>query len=120
MIWRDIIAGNVSKDTIKKYTDMEDVKFVFLNFTYNDDVTPGTTSTYPTIAFHTAKDSLQPRFDISEKVRGSGIIYVHREGGAQFPDGELATGMCIGDSAWFAEKGYQIKRFGNTKNGESK
>ena len=111
MVWRDIIAGNVSKDTIKKYTDMEDVKFVFLNFTYNDDVTPGTTSTYPTIAFHTIRDTLQTRFDISPKVRGSGIIYVEPDIGAQIPDGTFGTGMNVSDSVWFADKGYQIKRY---------
>ncbi len=112
MVWRDIIAGNVSKDTIKKYTDMEDVKFVFLNFTYNDDVTPGTTSTYPTIAFHTVRDTLQTRFDISPKVRGSGIIYVNASGGAHVQSTTSGTGMAEVDSIWYADKGYQIERYG--------
>ena len=111
MVWRDIIAGNVSKDTIKKYTDMEDVKFVFLNFTYNDDVTPGTTSTYPTIAFHTVRDTLQTRFDISPKVRGSGIIYVNASGGAHVQSTTSGTGMAEVDSIWYADKGYQIERY---------
>ena len=111
MVWRDIIAGNVNKDTIKKYTDMKDVKFVFLNFAYNDDVTPARLSGYPTIAFQTARDTLQTRFDISNKVRGSGIIYVDPEIGAQIPDGTFGTGMNVSDSVWFADKGYQIKRY---------
>lgn len=88
---------------------MEDVKFIFLNVVNDDN--GAQSSGFSTRGFHRARYTLQTRFDISEKVRGSGIIYVHREGGAQFLDGELAIGICIGDSAWFAEKGYQIKRY---------
>ena len=104
--WGDIFDGKINNDSIKKYTDMEDVKFVFL-----DLETISATSNYRTIHFHTGRDTLQTRFDISPKVRGSGTIYVNPEIGAQVPDGTFGTGMNISDSVWFADKGYQIKRY---------
>lgn len=99
----------ISIDTVKKYADMEDVKFVFLTVVNDDNGVES--SGFSTRAFQRARDTLQTRFDISPKVRGSGIIYVNPEIGAQVPDGELAGGMCVSDSAWYASKGYQIKRF---------
>ena len=101
--------GNMNKDTVKKYADMEDVKFVFLNIVNEDG--GRLSSGLSTSNFHRVRDTLQTRFDISPKVCGSGTIYVHPEIGAQVPDGELAGGMCVSDSAWYASKGYQIKRF---------
>jgi len=103
------IATKISKDTIKKYADMEDVKFVFLNILNEDG--GSLSSTFRTIGFHNARDTLQTRFDISDKVRGSGIIYVNGTKGAQVPDDVNATGMHISDSAWYAEKDYTIKRY---------
>lgn len=94
-------------DTIKKYTDMVDVKFVFLNLVDEE----AASSVFPTSAFHQARDSLQPRFDISDKVRGSGTIFVDKNAGAQVPDDVNGDGMHRSDSAWFASKGYQIKRY---------
>lgn len=74
--WGNAFDGEINKDTIKKYTDMEDVKFVFLNLT-NGEASNG----YRTRNFHTARDTLQTRFDISPKVMGSGTIIVHGQGG---------------------------------------
>jgi len=116
--WNNLWTDGINKDTVKKYADMEDVKFIFLNVVNEDD--GSLSSCYNTNGFHMARDTLQTRFDISDKVRGSGTIYVHREFGAQVPDDVYGTGMHVSDSAWYAEKGYQIKRFGNTKNGETK
>ena len=100
----------VSKDSIKKYTDMEDVKFVFLNLVNEDGGRQS--SNFSTSVFHMAREEdLGERFDISEKVRGSGIIYVDPMYGAQVPDDVNGDGMHVSDSAWFAEKGYQIKRY---------
>ncbi len=99
----------ISIDTVKKYADMEDVKFVFLTVVNDDNGLES--SGFSTRAFHRAHDTLQSRFDISDKVRGSGIIYVHPEIGAQIPDGTFGTGMNVSDSVWFADKGYQIKRY---------
>lgn len=101
--------GNINKDTVKKYTDMEDVKFVFLNLVNEDGGRQSSGLT--TDLFHSLHGDLQKRFDISPKVRGSGTIYVNPEIGAQIPDGTFGTGMNVSDSVWFADKGYQIKRY---------
>ena len=101
--------GNINKDTVKKYTDMEDVKFVFLNLVNEDGGRQSSGLT--TDLFYSLHGDLQTRFDISEKVRGSGIIYVHPMYGAQVPNDVNGSGMHVSDSAWFAEKGYQIKRY---------
>ena len=103
--------GNLNKDTIKKYTDMEDVKFVFLNLVNEDN--GEASSMYTASLFHALYGDLQPHFDISNKVRGSGTIVVHGEGGAQWPDSVEgnATGMYASDSTKFANWGYQIKRY---------
>ena len=101
--------GNINKDTVKKYTDMEDVKFVFLNLVNEDGGRQSSGLT--TDLFHSLHGDLQTRFDISPKVRGSGIIYVDPTYGAQVSDDVNGSGMHVSDSAWFAEKGYQIKRY---------
>ncbi len=101
--------GNMNKDTVKKYADMEDVKFIFLNIVNEDG--GRLSSGLSTSNFHRVRDTLQTRFDISPKVRGSGIIYVESDIGAQIPDGTFGTGMNVSDSVWFADKGYQIKRY---------
>ena len=97
-----------SKDTVRKYTAQEDVKFVFLNLPDEySDVTyrlPGEMRAFC--------DSLQPRFDISNKVRGFGTIIVAPEGGAQVPEGHpYVPGMYESDSVRFANMGFQIKRW---------
>ena len=102
-------CGNINKDTVKKYTDMEDVKFVFLNLVNEDGGL--LSSGLSTSTFHRVRDSLQTRFDISNKVCGSGTIFVNKNVGAQLPDGVSGTGMNVSDSTWYASKGYQIKRF---------
>ena len=109
--WNDFNTGDIlSKDTVKKYADMEDVKFVFLNIVNEDN--GGWSSTFSARVFHMAADSLQPRFDISNKVRGSGTIFVSENGGAQLsnPTGN-GTGMAASDSTKFANWGYGIKRY---------
>ncbi|MBO7482221.1 MAG: hypothetical protein J6T63_08945, partial [Bacteroidales bacterium] len=68
--FNDDMASKISKDTIKKYADMEDVKFVFLNILNEDS--GEISSTMSTAGFRYARDTLQTRFDISDKVRGSG------------------------------------------------
>ena len=64
-----------------------------------------------TVGFYNVRNVLQRRFDISNKVCGSGIIYVNNTKGAQVPDDVTGIGMHISDSIWYAEKGYQIKRY---------
>lgn len=53
-----------------------------MNLVYTEESTPGQSSGYSTRAFHTGRDSLQKRFDISPKVVGSGTIFVSEVGGA--------------------------------------
>ncbi len=103
--------GNINKDTVKKYTDMEDVKFLFLNIVNEDG--GRLSSGLSTSTFHRVRDTLQTRFDISPKVRGSGAIFVDGQWGAQWPDSVPGdySGMYASDSTKFANWGYQIKRF---------
>jgi hypothetical protein len=98
----------ISKDTIKKYADMKDVKFIFLNIVNKN---AGYSEDFSTRIFHIARDTLQTRFDISDKVRGSGIIYVNGYCGAHVQSVTSGTGMAEVDSIWYAEKGYEIKRY---------
>ena len=105
----------VNKDTIKKYTDMEDVKFVFLNLVNEDN--GAACSTFMVMVFHMIYEDLQPRFDISNKVRGSGTFFVDEMNGAQLPDSaSYWSGMAASDSTKFANWGYQIKRYQGTGN----
>ena len=110
--WNDKWSNN-NLDTIAYYANQEDVKFVFMNL-----VKDIYSEVWPTYKFHTARDSLQKRFDISDKVRGSGTIIVNRQCGAQLPSVTTGTGMALEDSIWFTSKGFQIKRYdpyGNRK-----
>ena len=108
--WYDRLDEALNMDTIRKYVNMEDVKFVFLNLQDDNGVT---SSTFSASVFHSATNNLQPRFDISNKVRGCGTIFVDEMGGAQWPDSVPRTyfGMYASDSTKFANWGYQIKRF---------
>jgi hypothetical protein len=107
--WNTPINTTINVKEIENLAKQEDVKFIFLNLINEDN--GELSSGFSTNVFRTVRDSLQTRFDISPKVRGSGIIYVHPEIGAQIPDGTFGTGMNIIDSVWFADKGYQIKRY---------
>ena len=89
---------------------MEDVKFVFLNLVDEDN--GRNSSRFSARTFHMVYEDLQPRFDISNKVRGSGTIFVSGDGGAQWPDSlPNAEGMAASDSTRFAKWGYVIKRY---------
>ncbi|MBR6067730.1 MAG: hypothetical protein IKP45_08000 [Bacteroidales bacterium] len=108
--WYDRLDEALNMDTIRKYVNMEDVKFVFLNLQDDNGVT---SSNFSASVFHSAVNNLQPRFDISNKVCGSGTIFVSGEWGAQWPDSVPGgySGMYASDSTKFANWGYQIKRF---------
>ena len=115
--WNDFDNYNiVSVDSVKKYTDMEDVKFVFLNLVDEDN--GRNSSRFSARTFHMVYEDLQPRFDISNKVRGSGTIFVSMNGGAQAPDsaGGTYVGMYASDSTKFANWGYVIKRYSAQQN----
>ena len=114
--WRQNQGWAPSADSIKKVVGDPCVKYVFINLMNKGDSLPDgqegcPCSGYPGGAFHRARDTLQTRFDISDKVRGSGTILVSRDGGAQLPDSVLhVNGMWLKDSIWFANMGYKIER----------
>ena len=93
-------------DTVKYYTKQPDVKYVTLYLQDETHLSNG----FPPAAFHQARDTLQTRFDISEKVRGAGTVWVHPYGGAQLPDLEHNIGMAEIDSIWYAANGFEMRR----------
>lgn len=105
----DIEEGwdNIHMDTIKKYADQPDVKTVDLHL---KDCYYKTSSFTPDV-FHSVCDSVEKRFKYSDKVKGSGTIFVDRQGGAQLPDLEHGIGMAELDSIRFKMMGYDIERF---------
>ena len=109
--WRTPFNTAINLKEIKNLTDQPDVKNVCMNLVYTEESTMTESAGYPTSAFHTARDSLQKRFDISPKVIGSGTIIVSREGGAQqYDQTGLSGGMNLEDSIWYASKGFKIER----------
>ena len=78
----DIEEGwdNIHMDTIKKYADQPDVKTVDLHL---KDCYYKTSSLTPDV-FHSVCDSVEKRFKYSDKVKGSGTIFVSRQGGANY------------------------------------
>ena len=125
--WETALWEDLNRDTIAYYAAQPDVKTIIL---FADKDAPvehpenqggSTTSAalssgYPARVFHTVRDSLQKRFDISPKVIGSGTIVVHSEGGAHLnnPTGN-GIGMALEDSIWYAAHGFTIKRRGSEK-----
>ena len=112
--WKANLGWAPPMDTIKYYTDQDDVKFVDINIIGNEGpgfpvnctgVTPG--------PFHRARDTLQTRIDIdSTKVRLSGTIVVNSDNGAtlQNHDSTQDMGMAYYDSIWFADHGCTVRR----------
>lgn len=109
--WRTPFNTAINLKEIKNLTDQPDIKNVCMNLVYTEESTPGQSSGYSTRAFHTARDSLQKRFDISPKVVGSGTIFVSEVGGAQQPSVTGGSGMALEDSIWYASKGFAIERY---------
>lgn len=125
--WETALWEDLNRDTIAYYAAQPDVKTIVL-FTDKDapvehpenhggsTTSGGLSSGFSTRAFHTVRDSLQKRFDISPKVVGSGTIVVHSQGGAQQSDQTgYSCGMNLEDSIWYASKGFTIKRNGAAK-----
>lgn len=80
MIKRNNITGGISypsMDTIRKYLRMD--KIVMLDWYVPPNVTNGWT---PNV-FTVPRDSLKPRFALSENIIGSGKIYVNKNYGGQ-------------------------------------
>ena len=68
-------TGLPPRDTLAYYAKQPDVKTIDLH------LMPYLSDGWLPKAFHTARDSLQKGFDVSDKVKGSGTIFVSREGG---------------------------------------
>ena len=66
--WRTPFNTAINLKEIKNLTDQPDIKNVCMNLVYTEESTPGQSSGYSTRAFHTGRDSLQKRFDISPKL----------------------------------------------------
>lgn len=106
MTWRDIFRGLVNKDTISYYAKQPDVKTVTLQ------IEEKPTDSYEPRDYRRARDTLDTRFKISDKVVGSGTIFVSKLNGAQLPDVNSGlTGMAEVDSIWYAMHGFKIERF---------
>jgi hypothetical protein len=112
--WGKLWAGELaSADSVKKCADMEDVKFVFLNLVdVDEDNGMSTSRDYAAFIFHRAVDSLQKRFDVSDKVLGFGTIFVNEVNGAQLSDPtSRLLGMAAEDSAKCVGWKYNIERY---------
>lgn len=101
-------------DSIKKYTDNPEYKYVFINV-MNKGSPIGQEGCpcdgFPTRAFKRARDTLQTRIDINPaKVRGSGTIIVGGVGSASLPEDAPSSdvGMRAVDSAWYVANGWKI------------
>ena len=108
--------GNINKDTVKKYTDMEDVKFLFLNIVNEDGGRQ--TSGLTTDLFHSVRGDLQTRFDISPKVRGGWGFTPYQI----LPDCDSINigvmGMIRSDSAQFSNWHYGVYPVISNKSGK--
>ena len=111
--WKVDPALAPSMDSIKFYTDQLDVRDVYINLMdKTDDQLDGTVCEgFRSKIFRRARDTMQTRFDMSEKVKGSGKIIVSREGGAQLPDIGEDRGMALDDSIWFTAHGIKVERY---------
>lgn len=112
--WGWNIGWAPSKDSVAKYCAYEDVRNVYINLT--DSLC---SQACPPAVFHRARDTLQTRFDMSPKVRGSGKVVISRFGHAHWPSPNDWShhGMALEDSVWFAAHGYHVKKAtrGHTK-----
>lgn len=105
--WHSGLGLAPSKDTIEYYTLQDSVKYVFIDFKEMNvtNLSPAN--------FHRARDSLQTRIAIdTNKVRGSGTLYVNSANGAHLPDctDHNILGMALVDSIWYTTNGWNVRR----------
>ena len=82
-------------DNIKKLADDKTVLFIFLDLKDSNDC-----SSYDeTVHYQRLREYMQPRFDVSPKVRGRGNF-----------NNVLPNVMSRSDSLWFVEKGWTINK----------
>lgn len=103
-------------DTVRYYANHPGCDTIYIKWYVPPDVTvqwtPG--------VFHVAFDSLEQRFDLTDKCRGARDIVVSKNyGGASIPDEELLThskyGMTVSDSIRCTNWGYHPRRDQNCK-----
>ena len=103
-------------DTVRYYANHPGCDTIDIKWYVPPDVTvqwtPG--------VFHVAFDSLEQRFNLTDKCRGARDIVVSKNyGGASIPDEELLThskyGMTVSDSIRCTNWGYNIRRSQNGK-----
>ena len=97
-----------SRDSIRQHSSKPDVRYVYINLV----PMPGTYgSTWEPIHFNMVLDTVESRFE-DNKVRGSGIIRVGRDGAQIHPDTlGKKYGMWITDSIRAVRFGYRMERF---------
>lgn len=115
--WNVDSYGSPSVDSIKKYVDNPEYKYIFINLMNKMSPLPDgregcNCTSLPARGFARACDSLQTRFDISDKVRGSGKVIVNSEAGASLPDDAYdEIGMRRLDSLKLRKWGIGVERF---------
>lgn len=105
-----------SKDTVLYYANHPGCDTIYIKWYVSPDVT---TQWVPD-AFHVAFDSLERRFNLTDKCYGARDIVVSKNyGGASIPDEELLThskyGMTVSDSIRCTNWGYHVRRSQNVK-----
>lgn len=115
--WNVDSYGSPSVDSIKKYVDNPKYKYIFINLMNKGSPLPDgregcNCTSLPARGFARACDSLQTRFDISDKVSGYGTVIVNSEAGASLPDDAYdEIGMRRIDSLKLRKWGIGVERF---------
>ena len=103
-------------DTVRYYANHPGCDTIYIKWY----VPPNRTVQWTPGVFHVAFDSLEQRFNLTDKCRGARDIVVSKNyGGASIPDEELLThskyGMTVSDSIRCTNWGYNIRRSQNGK-----
>lgn len=103
-------------DTVRYYANHPGCDTIFIKWY----VPPNYTVQWMPGEFHVVFDSLEQRFNLTDKCRGARDIVVSKNyGGASIPDEELLThskyGMTVSDSIRCTSWGYNIRRSQNGK-----
>ena len=90
-------------DSIRKYANDQEYDTIYIAWM----LAPGQTIYLTTHGFHTARDSLSKRFNISPKVYGRNTIWAYQI----LPDADTASivkGMIQSDKDWYESKYYNV------------
>ena len=118
--WPDGGLRFPTKDTVQFYANHPGCDTIYLVWC----VPPNYTVQWTPGVFHVAFDSLEQRFNLTDKCYGARDIVVSKNyGGASIPDEELLThskyGMTVSDSIRCTTWGYHVRRSQNAKSYKS-